>query len=46
MTLLKFLIPLPAVPSDLESETENIEPIENDNGDKPNSYGFSRNTNL
>ena len=32
--------PLPAVPSDLESETENIEPIENDNGDKPNSYGL------
>ena len=32
--------PLPAVPSDLESETENIKPNKNDNGDEPNSYGL------
>ena len=33
--------PLPAVPSDLESESENIKLNENDeNGDEPNSYGL------
>ena len=33
--------PLPAVPSDLESETEHFKPNENDdNGDEPNSYGL------
>ena len=33
--------PPPAVPSDLESETEHFKPNENDdNGDEPNSYGL------